>query len=317
MKKVFFVFIFFLILFAGYKYLITPQSQNPPKVLEVVIVPTKAPNQQNSITTPSNPQPAQKIRLAVTGDFGDPTGPVVSVANQLANWNPEAVITTGDNNYPSGNMVDFSTHTYAHYGKFIDAGTFFPALGNHDWGYPAANSYTADTLPHSQYFSYLPGNRRYYDVLLGGGLVHVFVLDSDYREPDGRTQDSSQAQWLKTTMEKSPAAYKLVFLHESPFSSCKYGDIQAVQWPFKVWGADAVFSGHCHYYERLEVDGLTYIVNGIGGGGGVYDFASISPYSLYRNNKTHGFNIVDVYPDYLQISFVSVTGEVLDTHIIK
>jgi hypothetical protein len=26
-------------------------------------------------------------------------------------------------------------------------------------------------------------------------------------------------------------------------------------------------SGHAHVYERLEVDNLTYFVNGIGGGG--------------------------------------------------
>lgn len=40
-----------------------------------------------------------------------------------------------------------------------------------------------------------------------------------------------------------------------------------MRWPFKEWGATAVMSGHAHVYERLEVDNLTYFVNGIGGGG--------------------------------------------------
>ena len=38
-----------------------------------------------------------------------------------------------------------------------------------------------------------------------------------------------------------------------------------MRWPFKAWGASIVLSGHDHDYERFSVDGLTYIVNGVGG----------------------------------------------------
>ena len=38
-----------------------------------------------------------------------------------------------------------------------------------------------------------------------------------------------------------------------------------MKWPFKEWGASIVLSGHEHTLERLVIDDLTYIVNGLGG----------------------------------------------------
>ena len=46
------------------------------------------------------------------------------------------------------------------------------------------------------------------DVVLG--LVHLFVIDSNEEEPDGRSADSIQAQWLETQMTASSSPWKLV-----------------------------------------------------------------------------------------------------------
>lgn len=64
----------------------------------------------------------------------------------------------------------------------------------------------------------------------------------------------------------STARWKIVMLHQSPFSSGDHGSFPRLQWPFQAWGADAVLSGHDHGYERiLKNVSFPYFVNGIGG----------------------------------------------------
>ena len=42
-----------------------------------------------------------------------------------------------------------------------------------------------------------------------------------------------------------------------------------MDWPFAEWGASIVLNGHVHAYERIVLDGFTYVTNGIGGVKGV------------------------------------------------
>jgi tartrate-resistant acid phosphatase type 5 len=120
-----------------------------------------------------------------------------------------------DNNYPDGEEETIDENIGQYYGEFIfpyvgefgggsPTGTnrFFPALGNHDWvtRSDADGSGPQPELPHP-YLNYFqlpdneqPGDERYYEV--DQGPVHLFIIDSDPHEPDGRTADSRQAAWL-------------------------------------------------------------------------------------------------------------------------
>ena len=42
------------------------------------------------------------LRFAVIGDYGIDSAAEARVARMVASWNPDFVITTGDNNYPDG-----------------------------------------------------------------------------------------------------------------------------------------------------------------------------------------------------------------------
>jgi hypothetical protein len=144
------------------------------------------------------------IRFAAIGDYGKDGQAEANVANLVKSWNPDFIITTGDNNYPLGAAETIDQNIGQYYHEFIspyvgsyDAGAgsnrFFPSLGNHDWE-------TGNTLPYEDYFT-LPGNERYYDFVWGP--VHFFVLDSDSREPDGILSTSIQAAWLQTQLANS------------------------------------------------------------------------------------------------------------------
>lgn len=253
------------------------------------------------------------LTLAVFGDFGTDSEASAQVGELVASWNPDHVFTLGDNNYPAGAAETIDQHIGQYYAQFIgnyhgrygpgaERNRFWPAPGNHDW-------VAAGLKPYRDYFT-LPGNERYYDVDLG--LVHLFAVDSDPHEPDGRTADSVQAQWLRLALARSTACWKLVYFHHPAYSSGQHGSDATMQWPFAAWGADAVFAGHDHTYERLSVDGLPYFVVGLGGAG-AYAFPQVLRESKVRYNEAHGAMSIAVGDRDITFEFVDVDGELIDT----
>jgi hypothetical protein len=199
------------------------------------------------------------------------------VAKLIKSWNPAAIVTTGDNIYPHGGgsyddaigayYADYLGSYKGRYGAGAMQNRFWPSPGNHDWaGNEALANYRAFfTLPEG------PGGERYYDVALDAdGLAHLYVIDSDPHEPDGIAVDSKQAAWLRGAIAANAgkACFHLVAFHHPPYTTLTgHGPAAALRWPFKEWGADLVLNGHNHHYERLVIDGLTYVVSGNGGAG--------------------------------------------------
>jgi len=261
---------------------------------------------------------AQCTRFAVIGDYGDAGEPVADVAALVKSWNPEFIITTGDNNYPSGEAetIDVNIGQYFHefifpysgsYGDGADSNRFFPSLGNHDWQATGAQ-------PYIDYFT-LPHNERYYDFVWGP--VHFFAVDSDHREPDGRRADSVQAEWIREQMLASTAPWQIVYMHHPPYSSSSRGPVEVMQWPYKAWGADMVVAGHDHFYERLIVDNLSYLVNGAGGRTSLDSFGTPIPGSRVRFNNDHGAMDVLACPDEITFEFVTREGIVIDSYTLS
>lgn len=254
------------------------------------------------------------VTLAVIGDFGDAGTPEADVANLVHGWNVDYVLTTGDNNYPGGaaSTIDANIGQYyqpyignyvGSYGPGAAQNRFFPVPGNHDWN-------TGTLQPYVDYFT-LPGNERYYDVELGP--IHLFALDSDSREPDGRSATSTQAIWLQTALANSSAPWNLVTLHHPPYSSSNvHGSDPTMQWPFAAWGATAVLAGHDHTYERLQQDGIPYFVNGLGGRS-IYDLGNPVPGSIVRYNLDYGAMRLEANPHCLNFSFYSRGGSLIDS----
>jgi hypothetical protein len=260
---------------------------------------------------------ATNVRFAVIGDYGIAGAAEQDVANLVKSWNPDFIITTGDNNYPSGAQatIDQNIGQYYHafiypyvgsYGAGAATNRFFPVLGNHDW-------YTSGATPYLNYFA-LPGNERYYDFVWGP--VHFFALDSDSSEPDGITSASTQANWLKNKLAKSCALYKIVYLHHAPYSSgSAHGSSATLQWDYAGWGATAVLAGHDHTYERIAQNGITYFVNGLGGAV-TNTFSVPVSGSVVRYNSDWGALRVDADSASITFAFINRAGTTIDTHTI-
>jgi tartrate-resistant acid phosphatase type 5 len=256
--------------------------------------------------------------MAVIGDFGSAGPAEAAVAELVASWSPELVITTGDNNYEVGGASTIDENIGQYYHAFIapyvgklgtgaNENRFFPSLGNHDWRTPGAR-------PYLEYFA-LPGNERYYE--LTWGPLHLFALDSDPHEPDGIDAESTQAQWLRERLAASTSPWQLVYMHHPPYSSGDHGSTPALQWPFAEWGADVVLSGHDHHYERLERDGIVYFVNGLGGNPERYELRTELPGSEVRFNDEHGAMLVEATPERLELRFVTAAGREIDSRVLE
>jgi hypothetical protein len=285
-----------------------PSSTSPNATLE-------QPIEVIQIPTATATAPAE-LRIAVIGDYGSGDSNAGDVARLVSSWNPDFILTLGDNNYPSGTAETIDQnigafyHTYiapytGQYGPGADRLRFFPTLGNHDWDTDRGQAYL-------DYFE-LPGNERYYDFTWGP--VHVFAVSSDSREPDGVSRRSVQAKWLKERLAGSDRPWKLVIFHQSPYSSGLQGSVDWMRWPFQAWGASAVLSGHDHIYERLEVDGIPYFVNGLGGGE-IYYFTTVLEESQRRYSEDYGAILITADETQIRFEFITRTGEVIDRYEI-
>ncbi len=272
---------------------------------------------------------SSSVTFAVIGDYGVNNGYELAVANLVKSLNPDFIVTVGDNTYGSQTTPDkaigkyYSDYIGNYNGAFGDGSAtnrFFPVLGNHDWSDAGLQAYLDYfTLPDSS-----SGNERYYDFTMGP--IQFFMVDSDANEPDGRTVDSVQAQWLQAGLAASLTPWQIVVFHEPPYSSgTTHGPQVALRWLFEQWGADAVLTGHEHNYERLlkddNADGidLPYFVNGAGGAG-LYPFsATPDPDSAIRYNADHGAMLITAFDSEVVFEFWSTAGggTLIDTFTIQ
>jgi hypothetical protein len=143
--------------------------------------------------------------------------------------------------------------------------------------------------------------------------VHFYALDSDPHEPDGRSQHSAQAIWLRERLASSTASWKIVYMHHPPFSSGSHGSVPELQWPYQEWGATAVLAGHAHNYERIVQDGFLYFVNGLGGTSR-HPFTNKAPGSQVQYRDDYGAMLVEADDRQITFRFYTHTGELVDEY---
>lgn len=228
--------------------------------------------------------------------------------------NPHIIVGTGDHNYMSGDSSTWDNQLGYWFQRYIDRGILYFALGNHDLD-------TDNGCVHVQRFRY-PNNGRWYKVTPQEG-IDLFVLSSGLNTNgdliDDNTEDSVQALWLKNELSLSDARIKLVFFHHPPYTSgaSYHPGYPDLRWPFKAWGVTAVFNGHAHSYERLTVNGLQYLVTGLGGHSIVGFNSPPEASSIYRYNDTYGVTYLEIDKFNIKASFKTVDGRTLDPIVIN
>jgi hypothetical protein len=275
-------------------------------------------------TVPGGQPPEEApIVFAAVGDFGSGSSAAGNVAMLVNGWAPQFIVGAGDTRYGNTTFDQVVGQFYCGYltaagvGNYCNGGTsptnaFFPVLGNHDYSDGAGITEYLDyfTLPGAGIVgSNTSGNERYYDFVIGP--VHFFALDSQ-GALNSASDRAAQRAWLQAQMAASTSAWQIVLFHHAAYSSGQHGSTTAMQWPFASWGADAVIAGHDHTYERLQIGGIPYFVNGLGGKS-LYTFGTPVPGSQVRYNSNYGAMRISVDSAQMTFDFINIAGVVVDS----
>ena len=257
-----------------------------------------------AITLPLN---ADATRFAVIGDTGTGDAAQRRVAQQLvaahSKFPFEFVLMMGDNLYGSEGAADYRRKFEEPYKLLLDAGVkFYASLGNHD-----------DT---SQIF-YEPfnmGGERFYTFKPKDG-VRFFTLDSNYMNPE-------QLRWLEKELSASKSEWKMAFFHHPLYSTggrhgSDLGLREHLEPLFVKYGVDVVFSGHEHFYERLQPQkGIHYFISG---GGGKLREGDIQGGPIHAKGFDQGYHfmLIELTDDVMHFQVVSGQGQTVDSGAIR
>lgn len=252
---------------------------------------------------------------AMFGDSGeeDYISDTVAVATAVKAFNPEFIIHMGDTNYPSGAASGLQDNLLKHYYSYIQE-NFYAAFGNHDLeteygeplrlALPMVNEAIGDTQAYA--------NQLWYS--FSRGPVRFFVLNSGTGEGDTNIDVAAQEAWLSEQIAASESEWNVVVLHRPPYTSDETHSTGSALFRlgYASMGADIVISAHAHNYERIQVDGLTYLVCGLGGALKRDFIKAPVEGSQFRYNTKNGYLQCHATEDKLQISLVTVDGDVID-----
>jgi 3',5'-cyclic AMP phosphodiesterase CpdA len=207
----------------------------------------------------------------------------------------DVLLLLGDNVYPDGDPDRLDATVFRPFGGVLDRGARLLAIvGNHD----TAGGRSVEQIRR------LGMPWLWWSATLGDVLV--VGLDSS------RIDDPEQLDWLERTLSEATQPWKIVAIHESPYSAGYQGsnlDVRERFVPlFERFGVQLVLSGHDHDYQRSLVNGVTYVVSGAGGrtrGTGEDDFTVVS-YSVLH------FVDLNVFEDRLVLRAVTQGGRVFD-----
>jgi hypothetical protein len=214
------------------------------------------------------PRADEPLRFVVYGDVRsghDTHAKILAAAEQEA---PDLVITTGDMVLRGSDEADWQRY-FLLCARLMARTPVYPAIGNHDLGAAGDGERRVGDLfelppaPPGR-----PGAELWYAFDVAN--VHFVMLDSNHYD------DDAQLKWLEQDLADANArGVRAIFAvaHHGPYSRGLHGgsSIAAQKYaPLLVKaGVGAFFSGHDHFYQRGEKNGLRYVVTG-GGGSGLY-----------------------------------------------
>ena len=198
-----------------------------------------------------------------------------------------------------------------------------PILGNHDALINAEGRWKTYFFPAG--LSSDSGSPYYHRI--DAGTAHFLVLKLLWGEEDF---DQGQRDWLVKQLESIPRSDAVVVLSHCYFYASGYDDpgtgspwydhpgtIREVVPLLEEYGVDLVVSGHNHYMELLEKNGVTYALIGVMGGIPDPEPTYVSPASRWIRTSTFGFLEADFHAGRIELSFRDATGTVVQRAVVS
>ncbi len=265
----------------------------------------------------------QPIHLVGIGDWGDGGRAQVQVAEGVAKRHAEQRydlgITLGDNFYRCGVRSTHDPKWQSRWERYYAplGIQFYATLGNHDYAHPPIICPQQRGSPDAE-VAYTKLSKtwrmpaRYYTFT--AGPVRFIAIDTE-----GWTNE--QLKWVEDTLKRTEGEpgirWKVVYGHHPIYTSGvhlnerRIGVLRRDLLPvLKAAHVDLYICGHDHEMERLESDGMDFLING-GGGAKLRDFRGIGPNTKF-NAVVHGFLDLKISEHELSAQFLSSQLEPLD-----
>lgn len=192
----------------------------------------------------------------------------VTIAEGLANENADLLLHGGDIQYQS-NPLDTWNGYFLHFGEAMRHAPMHYCIGNHEY----EDLEEIDAIYGRLLGLQGDGTDVGYHAFTWGGWRFV-LLNSEV----AFGVDGEQMQWLERELSETdadPSRFGAIVAFHRPYftfgrSRPNLAVRDAVHAILARHDVALVLTGHNHCYERFEVDGITYIVDG-GGGAGLYN----------------------------------------------
>jgi predicted phosphodiesterase len=269
-------------------------------------------------------KPALRISISSDPHWGTKSSNASArseILASIAERKPDAFFMLGDT-VETGSHVNEWNSALADLESILPATPLRPLLGNHDALLGGQYLFKKAFFPKG--FSSDSGSPYYYSIVDPAATFIVLDLPWGTEEFKG-----AQRRWLVSTLKKADRTKPIVVLSHSYFYASGYDDpdldkpwydhyqdIPAIVPLLKEYGVNLVVSGHNHYQEFLQHDGISYAI--IGAMGGIPDPkpAHMSPASKWLAVSTFGRLDIDFYEGRMVLSFRDATGSLLHEETI-
>ena len=249
------------------------------------------------------------LKFVVLGDWGTGGRGQYALAAEMALFHDgfkfDTVITVGDNLYGSQRPKDYVKKFETPYKPLLDAGVkFYASLGNHD------------SREQQHYELFNMGGKLYYTFKPPNQAVRFFMLDSNYPSPE-------QLTWLEQEMKNSGSDWKIAVFHHPLYSSGNFhgSDLKlraVLEELFVQNNVSVVFSGHDHFYERINPQrGIVYFIVGSGGKLRAGDIDKRSLLTAKGFDTSNAFLAVEIAGDKMYFNAIATDGHVVDSGVIE
>lgn len=269
----------------------------------------------------------EPIRVGVIGDSGFGEQVTYDLLEQMASFDLDFVLHTGDVVYRVYEDPDpataFVLKYFLPYSPVLHQMPVYAVPGNHEFEvatlvgdvpyyyhiFPPIldeGRGLQGSTPVREYFRFVAGDYQF--ILLNSQAFY------------GSGERASQTAWLEEQLQDQRVNHSIIVFHIPPFTSGKYlndgGPLRSKWVPlFEASNVRLVLSGHDHNYQRLEVNGISYIVSG-GGSNSLYPLNITHPNAQAFERRSH-FVLLELYRDRIEIISIARGGDVLDQATIE
>ena len=271
------------------------------------------------------PLPGSPFSFLMFADSGSGGRAQYRLAQVMERYPLDLVLHGGDLIYGRSSPGDWVDKFFRPYRDLLREVPFYPVLGNHDLREDNGQEFL-DTfsLPDNGPADLPPSHCFWFDY----GDARFVGIDSNL-DPDALA--GAVVPWLHEVLDSADRRWKFVFFHHAPWSggdrpaNGKIGEILVPA--IEAGGADVVFSGHNHLYERRRPmrngqlvpasEGVLYVTSAAGGKSLHAEHDGGSPRVAVFDDSQFSFTWVHVNANRIEIEQIGANDDVMDKVVLE